>query len=103
MKDPRDPRNQDYDDGQDYNYGPPCYDCNGNWPLYQLEMTPDNDLLCPGCRLKCDYCGYYYLTNAVTRIKKPNLQACSDCMHEHELEPLDKVELFRTIGEILMG
>ena len=75
MKDPGDPRNE-------ITGGIQCDFCPEQWPLYQMERA-GGDWLCPNCRLKCDYCEYYYPTDEI--IKTTDGKACSDCLVDHDL------------------
>ena len=69
------------------------------WGPEFMEETPGGDSICPNCRLKCDYCEQYFPTNEITRVTDG--KACSDCLFDHELEPLDRLELFENTAEIL--
>jgi hypothetical protein len=90
----KDPRNE-----KDNGSGIQCAFCPERWPMYQMEKTDTDDWICPNCRLRCDYCEYYYPTNEIRRTIGG--KACSDCMCDHDLMPLDKVELYDTFSTIL--
>ena len=89
MKDPR----------NDIGGGIQCDFCPECWPIYQLQKTETGDWICPNCRLKCDYCEFYYPTSEITRTIDGN--ACSDCLCDHDLIPLDEIELYDTLATIL--
>ena len=91
MKDPRD----DIEGG-----GIVCAFCKEDtWGPGQMQKTPTDDWICPNCRVKCDYCEQYFPTNEITR--SVDGKACSDCMFDHELMPMDELELYDTLSTIL--
>lgn len=78
-----------------------CHFCQKReWPDYQMKETPWGELICPNCRGKCDYCEEYYHWKELTRVADG--KACSDCMCDHDLEPLDELELFDTLHSCLI-
>jgi len=91
MRDPRDEK----DDGS----GIYCDFCKVRWARHHLKRTPEDNWICPNCRLTCDYCEQAFPSSEVLRVLDG--KACSDCICDHDLMPLDKVELYDTLTAIL--
>jgi len=94
--DRRDPTNEGLYPGNGV-YCPFCQQ--SDWGMEHMKKTPTDDWICPNCRIKCDYCEQYFPTNEITRVADG--KACSDCLFDHALEPLDKIELYDTLSTIL--
>ena len=91
MKDPR----EETDHGGMY-----CHFCKeDSWSMEHMKKTPWDEWICPNCRSKCDYCEQYFHYSEITRVADG--EACSDCLFEHALLPLDDLELFDTLGSCL--
>jgi len=91
MKDPRNDKNGG---------GIVCAFCGEDlWGKTQMKKNPQDEWICPNCRLKCDFCGEYFETFEVRRTIDG--KACSDCMSDLELMPLDEIELYDTLATIL--
>jgi len=69
------------------------------WGPEHMSETPEGEPICPNCRVKCDYCENYFPRTEITRVKDGN--ACSDCLFDHALIPLDELELYDTLSIIL--